>query len=565
MLTGKEKVSYGLGAVGKDMVYMLSANYVLYYYQDLLGVNAIAMGIILLVARLFDAFNDPFIGVVVAKTKTRWGKFRPWLLIGTLTNAVILYLMFSAPPALDGNGLIAYAAVTYILWGITYTMMDIPYWSMIPAFTKNGKEREGLSALARSCAGVGSAIISIVTVIAVFNIGQKLSPATPEYLKAVENVSEQEARQEAMFNTIIEKGGSPEDVKDYARLLQERRGDEASLAKINAYEEKFMQAGVIELYLDAYKAHVRNIRDAEKNVAKAIAPVERVGYKYFSIIVAVIFVLFTIITCLAIKEKSTVKLQSPRVGEMFKALFKNDQAVIIVAAIVVVNTAFYSTSNLIIYFFKYDFNPAEFEKNYSLFQTFGGGFQILAMMALFPLLRKFMNTLKIFYTSFFMAFAGYILFFLVSLSGTNKFAAILPAGFLIMSAVGMLNVVVTVFLANSVDYGELKNHRRDESVVFSMQTFVVKLASGFSALVASVVLSVCNISKDSIEGTKLSAASTMGLRIGMMIVPLAILLAGLLIFKHRFILTDEKVQEINDQLIERGKRLEAISSGDSGK
>ena len=565
MLTGKEKVSYGLGAVGKDMVYMLSANYVLYYYQDLLGVNAIAMGIILLVARLFDAFNDPFIGVVVAKTKTRWGKFRPWLLIGTLTNAVILYLMFSAPPALDGNGLIAYAAVTYILWGITYTMMDIPYWSMIPAFTKNGKEREGLSALARSCAGVGSAIISIVTVIAVFNIGQKLSPATPEYLKAVENVSEQEARQEAMFNTIIEKGGSPEDVKDYARLLKERRGDEASLAKINAYEEKFMQAGVIELYLDAYKAHVRNIRDAEKNVAKAIAPVERVGYKYFSIIVAVIFVLFTIITCLAIKEKSTVKLQSPRVGEMFKALFKNDQAVIIVAAIVVVNTAFYSTSNLIIYFFKYDFNPAEFEKNYSLFQTFGGGFQILAMMALFPLLRKFMNTLKIFYTSFFMAFAGYILFFLVSLSGTNKFAAILPAGFLIMSAVGMLNVVVTVFLANSVDYGELKNHRRDESVVFSMQTFVVKLASGFSALVASVVLSVCNISKDSIEGTKLSAASTMGLRIGMMIVPLAILLAGLLIFKHRFILTDEKVQEINDQLIERGKRLEAISSGDSGK
>ena len=74
-------------------------------------------------------------GVVVAKTRTKWGKFRPWLFIGTLTNAVILYLMFAAPPKLDGNGLVAYAAVTYILWGVTYTMMDIPYWSMIPAFT----------------------------------------------------------------------------------------------------------------------------------------------------------------------------------------------------------------------------------------------------------------------------------------------------------------------------------------------------------------------------------------------------------------------------------------------
>ena len=100
-LTGKEKVSYGLGAVGKDMVYMFSASYVLYYYQDILGVSAIAMGIILMAARVFDAFNDPIMGVVVAKTRTKWGKFRPWLFIGTLTNAVILYLMFAAPPKLD--------------------------------------------------------------------------------------------------------------------------------------------------------------------------------------------------------------------------------------------------------------------------------------------------------------------------------------------------------------------------------------------------------------------------------------------------------------------------------
>ena len=71
-LNGKEKFSYGLGAVGKDMVYMLSASYVLYYYQDILGVSAVAMGVILLVARIFDAFNDPFMGVIVEKTKTRW-------------------------------------------------------------------------------------------------------------------------------------------------------------------------------------------------------------------------------------------------------------------------------------------------------------------------------------------------------------------------------------------------------------------------------------------------------------------------------------------------------------
>ena len=87
-LTGKEKVSYGLGAVGKDMVYMFSASYVLYYYQDILGVSAIAMGIILMAARVFDAFNDPIMGVVVAKTRTKWGKFRPWLFIGKRTGGI---------------------------------------------------------------------------------------------------------------------------------------------------------------------------------------------------------------------------------------------------------------------------------------------------------------------------------------------------------------------------------------------------------------------------------------------------------------------------------------------
>ena len=94
-LSAKEKTAFGLGAVGKDMVYMLSASYILYYYQDVLGVSAMAMGIILMAARVFDAFNDPIMGVIVAKTRTRWGKFRPWLLVGTLCNAIVLYLMFA--------------------------------------------------------------------------------------------------------------------------------------------------------------------------------------------------------------------------------------------------------------------------------------------------------------------------------------------------------------------------------------------------------------------------------------------------------------------------------------
>lgn len=460
-LSGGEKFAYGIGAVGKDMVYMLSATYILYYYQDIMGVSAVAMGFILFIARIFDAFNDPIMGVLVAKTKTRWGKFRPWLFVGTLLNAVVLFLMFSAPPTLNGSGLVAYAATTYILWGVTYTMMDIPYWSMIPAFTESGKEREGLSALARSCAGVGSAIISIITVLSVSALG---------------NLA----------------GGA------------------------NATE------------------------------------VERLGYRYFALIIAILFVLFTTITCLTIKEKSSVEMKQASVGEMFKSLLQNDQAMTMVIAIVMINTALYITSNLVIYFFKYDFSPASWEANYTSFNTFGGAFQILAMMVLFPLFRKFMNTMKIFYVSFTMAMAGYVLLLLIAFSGTSNIYFLLIPAFLIMSAIGMLNVIVTVFLANTVDYGELKNNRRDESVIFSMQTFVVKLASGIAALVASIVISVFHIQKDETAAvlSAIDESSRMGLRLCMTIIPIVVLLIGLLVFKKKYILTDEKIEEITKSLKE---------------
>ena len=83
-LTLKQKTAFGIGAVGKDMVYALSASYVMYYYQDVLGLSASFVGVVLMAARFFDAFNDPFMGVLVAKTRTRWGRFRPWIFSGTL-------------------------------------------------------------------------------------------------------------------------------------------------------------------------------------------------------------------------------------------------------------------------------------------------------------------------------------------------------------------------------------------------------------------------------------------------------------------------------------------------
>ena len=453
-LTAKEKASYGLGAVGKDMVYMLSASYILYYYQDILGVKALAMGVILMAARVFDAFNDPIMGILVAKTRTRWGKFRPWLFVGTLLNAVILVLLFAAPPALSGNGLIAYAAITYVLWGVTYTMMDIPFWSMIPAFTEGGKEREGLSTLARSCAGVGSAIVTIITMKCVYFMGQ---------------------------------------------------GN------------------------------------------------ERIGFKWFSLVIAVIFVIAITITCLSIKEKSTVDVEAPSVGQMFRALFQNDQAVAVVMIIVLINCSLYITSNLVIYFFKYDFGGSQWYNSYTLFNIFGGAMQILSMMIFYPLLRKFMDSIRIFYVSIVMAVIGYGILLGLMVTGEKNIILLFVPGFFIFAAFGIVTVLTTVFLANTVDYGEVKNGRRDESVIFSMQTFVVKLASGVAAMVASVCLTIFNLSNDTSQAAEAAVAgsSVMGLRLTMTVIPIIGFLVSVFLFHKKYLLTEKKIEEINGELKKR--------------
>ncbi|MGR5542612.1 MFS transporter, partial [Vibrio campbellii] len=89
------------------------------------------------------AITDPMMGVIVDNTRSRFGKFRPWIVIGTLLNAIVLVGLFSTH-MFDGKALYIYAAAAYILWGLTYTIMDIPYWSMIPALSSSREEREKL-------------------------------------------------------------------------------------------------------------------------------------------------------------------------------------------------------------------------------------------------------------------------------------------------------------------------------------------------------------------------------------------------------------------------------------
>ena len=450
----KQFAAYGLGAVGKDMVYALSASYIMYYYQDILGLSATFVGFILMIARVFDAANDPFMGVVVAKTNSRWGKFRPWLFTGTILNAFVLYALFAAP-AVSGKALMIYFAVMYILWGVTYTMMDIPFWSMIPAVTSTTKDRENLSVVGRTSAGVGYALINVFTVMAVSKLG----------------------------------GG-----------------------------------------------------------------IERTGFRLFALIIAILFVIFILFTCFTIREQKEENMQTTSVKEMFKALFNNDQAIVTVVTIVLINSALYITSNLLIYFFKYDIGGTTWKDAYTLFTSLGGISQILGMMAVYPILRSKLSNTIIFKLGLCLAIFGYAFLLALCLLGYSSVLTMLMVpGVMIFVANGILTVLTTVFLANTVDYGEVKTGHREESVIFSMQTFVVKAASGLAVFITGVSLDLIGLtSKDGLgEGMPTFSSPLLGLRLLMTILPMIGLVLALVLFTRKFILTDEKAEQIRKQLEEK--------------
>jgi melibiose permease len=258
-------------------------------------------------------------------------------------------------------------------------------------------------------------------------------------------------------------------------------------------------------------------------------------------------------------------MKTATIKEMFKALVSNDQAMTVTIAIVLINTAVYITPNLVIYFFKYDFGGTGWNGAYVLFNMFGGGIQVLSMMAFYPALRKKFTSLQIFYICLGMAMAGYVVLLALAFTNmSNVFLLFIP-GFFIFAASGLLNILTTVFLANTVDYGLMKNGTSDESVVFSMQTFVVKLASGIAAFAASICLTLSNLQSgtDVTEADKaidfslgVSTAQKMGLRMTMTIIPIVGLIVAIFWFRKRFILTDEKVLEIADQVKDLKKNIE---------
>ena len=450
-LSWLSKLCFGIGAFGKDAVYAIVGTYLMMYLTDYRSVAPAFVGGLFMVARIWDAFNDPFMGMIVDNTRTKWGKFRPWILIGTVMNAIVLVLLFM-DNGLEGKAYLVWCSVFYILWGMTYTVMDIPYWSLVPALTEDENERSQISAIPRIFASCAWLVINSFGLIMVAWLG---------------------------------------------------RGDDVR------------------------------------------------GFAILASIISVVFIIASVLTCLTCKERIVItQAEKTSIKGMVKVLFKNDQVKIILGIALFFNIAYQLSNSFALYYFKYVAERTfDIEGNGILYPMYAGvaGFAQMGSMAVLPFLSKKIGKKMSFFLASFCPVFGFALLWVLGYVAPTSVIGVAVCSGIINIGIGFMLVFITVILSEVVDYGEYKLGTRNESILFSMQTFVVKFAGAFSGFISGVGLALIGYQAN-VQQTPMAEN---GMRIIMFLIPAVLSALCFLLYAKGYKLTPQFYKKVRETIDER--------------
>ena len=408
-IPGRVKYCFAFGALGKDLIYGMIATFSMIYFTDIIKVAPAFIGTMFFVAKLWDAFNDLFMGMIVDNTRSRWGKFVPWLVIGTLINSFVFVTVFT-DFHLSGVSLCVFASVVYVLWGMTYTIMDIPYWSMLPSLSSTKKERDSMSVIPRIFASTAWLLMGAFA------------------LKLV---------------SVLGKGDSA------------------------------------------------------------------VGYSALAKIIAVIFVITSIITVVFVKDRSCQEAESGKeakrltIKDALHVIAGNDQLKVFIGIVLCYNLVVQLAGGIAIYYFKYVTGN---EGLYPIFTT-AAQFAEIAALFLFPILSNYFTKKQVFAIASFSPAIGLAGVVLCGFFAPQNMVIVAISGIFYKLGSGLTLGATTVMLADVIDYGQVKLGSRNESIIASFQTLLVKTASAVSAWLIGVGLTIVGY----VANAEQSASTIMGL------------------------------------------------------
>lgn len=473
-----DKVWYGTGAIGLDLSYGMFNGRLSRYLTDVLGLNTNFLLGLISAARVWDGVNDPMMGSIVDNTNTKFGRYRPWVVIGSCLNAFILFLLFFNPGFSTGFSeggasiwLYVYIAVMYVLWGMTNTTADIPYWSMVPSFTTDPGERSILATIARAFSGLGQGIVQI---------------GSPIILNALGNV------------------------------VNNPDGTSTTVWTAKGYLVTVLicSAGLVFFSL-------LSMSKVKENVA--VAPAEKSSFR-----------------------------------KIFSVIKENDQLRVFMIFAMLSNAGFYTTTGVVDYFFAAVMENTKAQSTFSLFGTVGS----ILGLAVIPVMMKFTSRRRTYQFSLLTALAGYIGMFI---SGQFLMSTMLLNIFYTVTQIGTASMFIsqTVFLADVVDYGEVKMGVRRESVTFSMKGFLQKMAYTVQTVIlyAAMGMAGYNDLKPNANGVivypkkvKTAISSVM------YIIPPIFFILSIIVFTTKFRLHGEYMEDITRKVEEsRKRRLESVN------
>lgn len=184
----KNMLMFSLGTIGRDFLYFLFNSFLMTFILFTKTIDnkmLTAVGAIIVVARIFDALNDPIMGGIVENTRTKWGKYKPWQLLGAVLTGAVIISVFCVK--LDGWSYIGFLAFAYLMFSITFTMNDISYWGMLPSLTSDEHERNKLTSCAQLLASAGIGLASLL--IPLFTTGSLAKWGAPTGYKVIGIIS----------------------------------------------------------------------------------------------------------------------------------------------------------------------------------------------------------------------------------------------------------------------------------------------------------------------------------------------------------------------------------------